>query len=84
MAKINREMCTGCENCLPYCGVGAIAMREEKAEIDPQVCTDCYVCVRNEVCPSGAIETASFDSFIQQFKHILSDPTETTAQTGVP
>jgi Fe-S-cluster-containing hydrogenase component 2 len=84
MAKINEEICIGCENCLPYCGVGAITMREEKAEIDPQVCTDCYVCIRNEVCPSGAIEKTPFDSFIHQFKHVLSDPTETTAQTGVP
>jgi hypothetical protein len=84
MAKINQDLCTGCENCLPYCSVNAISIQEEKAFIDPNVCTECYVCIRNEVCPSDAIEKTPLESFIHQFQHIISDPTETTAATGVP
>ncbi|MDI7258513.1 MAG: 4Fe-4S binding protein [Thermodesulfobacteriota bacterium] len=84
MARINRELCTGCENCIPYCTVEAISIHEEKAIIDQNLCTECYVCIRNDVCPSGAIETPPVDSFIHQFQHIISDPTETTAQTGLP
>ena len=84
MARIDEELCVGCENCLSYCSVGAISIHEEKAVIDPERCTECYVCIRNEVCPTGAIEKTPLDSFIQQFQHIISDPTETTAQTGVP
>ena len=84
MARIDKELCTGCENCLSYCSVGAISIHEDKAVIDPQRCTECYICIRNEICPSGAIEKTPLDSFIHQFQHIISDPTETTAQTGVP
>ena len=84
MASINRDDCTGCETCLPYCPVGAISIREEKALIEPNLCTECYVCIRNAVCPSGAIEPPSLDTFIRRFQHIISDPTETTATTGVP
>ncbi len=84
MASINRDECTGCENCLPYCPVGAISIREEKAFIEPKLCTECYVCIRNDVCPCGAIERPSLETFIDQFRHLLSDPTETTAKTGVP
>jgi hypothetical protein len=64
--------------------VNAISIQEEKAFIDPNICTECYVCIRNEVCPSEAIEKSPMESFIQQFQHVISDPTETTASTGVP
>jgi hypothetical protein len=64
--------------------VNAISIREEKAFIDPNRCTECYVCIRNEVCPSEAIEKTPIESFIHQFQHVISDPTETTAATGVP
>ena len=59
-------------------------MREDRAFIDPNICTECYVCIRNQVCPSEAIEKTPIESFIHQFQHIISDPTETTAATGVP
>jgi len=84
MARVDRELCTGCENCLSYCSVGAISIQEGKAIIDERLCTECYVCIRNEICPSEAIEATPIESFIHQFQHIISDPTETTAQTGVP
>jgi len=84
MARIDKELCTGCENCLSYCSVGAISIHEDKAVIDPQRCTECYICIRNEICPSEAIEATPIEFFIHQFQHIISDPTETTAQTGVP
>jgi len=84
MARVDRELCTGCENCLSYCSVGAISIQEGKGIIDERLCTECYVCIRNEICPSEAIEATPIESFIHQFQHIISDPTETTAQTGVP
>jgi len=84
MARVNGELCTGCWLCVSCCPVEAISMREEEAVIDQHLCTECYVCIRNEVCPVGAIETVPLDSYVRQLQHILSDPTETTAQTGVP
>ncbi|MDI6772120.1 MAG: 4Fe-4S dicluster domain-containing protein [bacterium] len=84
MARVNMELCTVCGSCISCCPVGAISLRDEEAFIDQHLCTECYVCIRNEVCPLGAIETVPLASYVRQLQHILSDPTETTAQTGVP
>jgi len=40
--------------------------------------------VRNDICPVGAIEKTPIEDFIHRFQHVISDPTETTAETGVP
>lgn len=83
--KINQEKCIGCRTCLRYCNVEAISMTEDKkAVIDAEVCVECWVCFRNEVCPEKAIETTPLESFSDVFKHVMSDPRETTAETGVP
>lgn len=84
MAQIKQDACVQCEICIPYCSVGAIKANDARVEIDPALCTECYVCIRNEVCPSGAIETTPLDSYIKQFQHVISDPTETHGGTGVP
>lgn len=83
--RINQEKCTGCKKCMPFCNVGAINLTEDKrAVIDEEVCVECWVCYRNEVCPEGAIETTSLENFEDIFKHVISDPVETTQETGVP
>ncbi|HHY42620.1 MAG TPA: 4Fe-4S binding protein [Thermoanaerobacterales bacterium] len=84
MALINYEKCVGCGNCIDYCPLEAISLKDDKAHIDQDICTNCYVCIRNKVCPVGAIERPELNTFIEQFQHIISDPTETTAETGVP
>jgi hypothetical protein len=52
--------------------------------LDENRCTDCYVCIRNEVCRFGALQPGELPEFIDEFRHILSDPTTTTKETGVP
>lgn len=84
MAVINTEKCTGCGICVPYCTVRAIRLEDEAALIDRGRCTECYVCIREKVCPVGAIEVQPLTGFGEIFKHILSDPTETLKETGVP
>ncbi|MGI6574947.1 MAG: DUF362 domain-containing protein [bacterium] len=81
---INPDKCIGCQVCLPYCNVGAISMVGKKAVIDNKVCVECWVCYRKNVCPRGAFEKITLESFQDVFKHVISDPTETTAETGVP
>ncbi len=49
----------------------------------PVRCTECYVCVRQKVCPVGAIETVELDGFFKQFQHVMSDPVENHGVTGV-
>ncbi len=84
MVRVEQDICSGCGICVPYCTVGAISLPGDCAEIDSSRCTDCYVCTRNEVCPTGALAPSPLESFYDQFRHVLSDPTETTAETGVP
>lgn len=84
MARINQDLCLACETCIPYCSVGAIVQRDGRVEIDPHLCTECYVCLRNHVCPVEAIEPTPLDTFIKQFQHVISDPVETHTGTGVP
>jgi len=57
--KIDKDVCTGCEACHPYCTVGAIRtvawMGEEKSEVDQDLCVECGLCLRAEICPVNAI-----------------------------
>ncbi len=81
---INKEKCTGCEVCLIYCPVEAIHMQDGVAAVDPLRCVDCYVCVRNEVCPKDAMEKGPLNRFIDQFVHAMCDPSETHVETDTP
>ena len=84
MAQINQDLCVQCETCIPYCTVGAIKAHDGIVDIDPKMCTECYVCIRNRVCPVDAIEHTPLDTPVKQFQHVISDPTETHGGTGVP
>jgi len=57
--KIDKEECIGCEDCHPYCTVGAITTveweGESVSEIDQDECVECSICLRSEVCSTDAI-----------------------------
>jgi len=84
MVIVDKDLCTGCGTCVPYCTVKAISLGDGSAQVDTHKCTDCYVCIRNRVCPVEALSKGSLPTFYDQYRHLLSDPTETTADTGVP
>ena len=50
--KINKDKCTGCEECIASCPVSAIEMKDGKAFIN-EYCEACMTCLN--VCPEGAI-----------------------------
>ena len=57
---IDKEKCIGCEECQPYCPVGAIATIEWESgnvsEIDQAECVECGACFeRSGVCPVDAV-----------------------------
>jgi Pyruvate/2-oxoacid:ferredoxin oxidoreductase delta subunit len=85
MTMINKEKCTGCKTCQTYCTVDAIIYDEatKKCYVDQSLCTECYVCLRQKVCPKGAIEPVELDNFYKQFQHVISDPVENHGVTGV-
>lgn len=82
--KIETDDCVGCKICLDYCNVGAISMQDDTAVIDPDVCVECWVCYRNQVCPYDCFEPTPLRSYGDIFKHVLSDPSETSKGTGIP
>ena len=85
MTVINKEKCIGCKICQTYCTVDAIVYDPEarKCYVDQDRCTECYVCIRQKVCPQDAIETTELDNFLKQFQHVMSDPVENHGVTGV-
>lgn len=85
MTIINQEKCNGCKICQTYCTVDAIVFDSEvkKCYVDQDKCTECYVCLRQKVCPRGSIEPAELDTFLKQFQHVISDPVENHGVTGV-
>lgn len=85
MPVIVEEKCKGCRLCIPYCPMDAFTVVDRKTVvIDQDKCVECYVCIRKEVCPHGAIEPVPLEGTLRNFSHFLSDPTETKATTGVP
>jgi heterodisulfide reductase subunit A-like polyferredoxin len=52
-ASVDPEKCTGCEECVESCPLGAIEVKENLAVIDAATCGDCGACV--DTCPSQAI-----------------------------
>ncbi len=85
MPVVIEDKCKGCRLCIPYCPMDAFTVVSRKrVAIDQDRCTECYVCLRKEVCPFGAIEKVELDGSLRNFSHFLSDPTETKATTGVP
>jgi len=52
-AKVDADICTGCESCVDACPSEAIKMVDGKATVDVDNCVDCAVCV--DECPVEAI-----------------------------
>lgn len=53
---IDQGMCTGCEECLPWCPVSAIRRLEGAVVIDFDQCVECGNCRRFAPCPAECIE----------------------------
>lgn len=54
--EVSAELCTGCNRCVAWCPVGAIAIGPDRvARVDYEVCYGCGECVAG--CPHGGIAT---------------------------
>ncbi len=54
LPTINREVCTGCGDCITACPVDALGQVDGKADlIRPEKCTYCAAC--EDLCPVDAI-----------------------------
>ena len=51
--KVTRKKCIGCGECVEHCAQSAIALKDEKAQIDATKCIGCGECLL--ICSNGAI-----------------------------
>ncbi len=71
---IEKELCTGCGNCLPVCPVGAIKLESDYAEIDEEICVECSVCYRAKRCPVEAFKQEPDLPWPRIIRRVFSDP----------
>lgn len=79
---IDKEICTGCESCVPYCPVEAISLKDDHAEIDQDLCVECGVCYRASVCPVDAIVEPEL-TWPRTLRSLFSNPITVFEETGV-
>ena len=48
------EACEQCGQCLEKCPVGALAMGNDRPQLDKAKCIECFCC--HEICPEAAID----------------------------
>lgn len=69
IAKVDDDMCIGCETCFQECNAEAIEMIDNKAIIDEERCIGCGVCAH--LCPEHAMKLERID-----LRKVFSPPRE--------
>ena len=88
---IDREDCSGCGKCVPYCPMGAIILHKKDkakgikayAEVDLEECVECSVCLRADVCPTDAIREEKLE-WPRVLRKAFSDPLYVHEDTDIP
>lgn len=79
---IDKEKCTGCGECVKFCTVSAIRLKQKKGIIDQDRCAECGNCLRVRVCPADAILQNDIE-WPRSIRNIFSDPISVFKETGV-
>ncbi len=82
--RIDEVTCTGCEECVPYCPVGAISAQAGFVSIDDDTCVECGTCAREAPCPTQAIfrQPEAFQ-WPRSVRTAFSDPLVPHKETGI-
>jgi NAD-dependent dihydropyrimidine dehydrogenase PreA subunit len=80
---IDQELCEKCLDCRPVCPMGAIVVKEKNVVIDYEDCVECGVCLRFNICPTGAIKQVDEIPYPRVIRAVFSDVVATHANTGI-
>ena len=67
--RLDKDLCTGCINCIKRCPTQAIRVRNRKAQINSKYCVDCGQCIR--ICPHHA-HLADYDSMDTRKEYVYT------------
>lgn len=79
---INKELCVNCEQCIPYCPVGAIELTDNGPMINCDECVECGTCLRASGCPVDAFTREELQ-YPRIIRYIMSDPSSIAPNTSV-
>ncbi|GAB4341705.1 MAG: 4Fe-4S binding protein [Candidatus Abyssubacteria bacterium] len=80
---IDQKLCKKCLDCKPVCPMGAIVLKGKRVVIDYEMCVECGVCQRFNICPEGAIRQADEIPYPRVIRAVFSDPIQRHESTGV-
>ncbi len=81
--KIDQDLCTACQSCVPYCPMGAIVERNDQIVIDDDECVECEICQRAGVCATDALFMEEL-AWPRVLRSQFSNPLITHPDTQVP
>jgi NAD-dependent dihydropyrimidine dehydrogenase PreA subunit len=83
--RIDDKICTGCEQCILFCPIGAISGKKNHdfCTVDQHLCVECEACLRSRVCVSGALKQVKLD-WPRLVRSLLSNPLLIHKKTLVP
>lgn len=82
---IDQGLCVGCKLCQPYCPMSCIVhdSAQRKCTITLDECVECGICLRPQICPTGALQQQALDSK-RELRQAFSNPLVPHKTTSVP
>jgi len=80
--KINTKKCINCKLCINLCPVEAIYVKEGYVIINQEMCVECGLCKRSNICKQQAFIEEKM-AWPRSMRKVLSDPTGVYVITGV-
>lgn len=81
LAKVDGDLCIGCEICVDRCQLGALQVIDSKCVVDTERCIGCGVC--SQSCPEGALRVSKVTSPSDQPGNLIDWMVQRATHRGV-